>query len=190
MALAQMLHQELIERRAYQRGYYDAAWSEPHIKLIDAIRTVKEEPLSPPFLRSSAAEAELIFVAMKKTMKLDIRQERRQEAREAAVKSSDPEKFLDSLMRLDSMPGGKRHTRRLRDFFACLFAQHLKHRAHLCVKIIRFCFHEAENVNMAALKQARAAFKRAFPNWCDVAKCLLEALRAPTVNARQNPYSV
>lgn len=169
MSLASDLSLELIRRRAYRQGRHDVQ-GERRAELLRAIRTLKENPLAAPLLKTLAVDLEPVLTAGKRMIKRNDA-EIRQEALGAAVKSSHPDTFLNNLMLLDSMPGAK-HSRHLRSFFACLFAEHC--RGSLVAKIIKFCFGEK-----GALRQARAEFNRSFPNWRGVAKQLFKALQPP-----------
>jgi hypothetical protein len=184
MQLATDLQAKLIERQAYMRGYRSAI-TETRAALLGATRTIMENPLADTALKSLSMATEMALSNATNTVKRNDAKSR-QEAKNTAARCREPRSFLEGLITLDAMPGAK-HSRHLRSFFACLFAEHFKpdaSRAGLVVKIIKFCFHE--KMNSAALKQARAAFKRSFPNWRGVAKQLFKALQPRLKRAKSS----
>lgn len=179
ISLAHNLSLELARRQAYLRGCNDAR-RELRAEFLQAIKTLKANPFTPPSLKTSLSLEVEPALATVKSMAKRQDEEACQEMRNAAVKTGDLHTFLKGLICLDSMPG-KKHTRHLRNFFACLFAEYFKHKGgpSLVRRMIKFCFREQMSAN--AVRRARAAFDKSFPNWRDITRQLFKALKAPQV---------
>ena len=169
MDLAGNLHRELIRLSAYENGG-QSVWSEQHRRFLIALRTIRENLFASDSFKYASANLEPVVAKARHLPAVHIRQG----VKNTLTSTNKPEVFIAGLVFLDSTPGAK--SRYLRSFFACIFFEQLKtNHKGIVGRLIRFCFRE--KLTAVALKQARADFRKLFPNWRTIAEQLHNTLR-------------